>query len=104
MSHMILQIDFVDRRAVDENKAAALTELAQTIAQTPGLIWKIWTENPDTQEAGGVYLFKNEAALEAYLAIHTQRLQQMGIDQMNVKKFQVNAALTQITYPIDRVN
>lgn len=97
MALMLLQIDFLDTRPVNADKTAILTPLAQNIAQTPGLIWKIWTENPDTQEAGGIYLFEDEACLDAYLAMHTARLQSMGIENINAKKFQVNALLTQIT-------
>lgn len=97
MALMLLQIDFSDTRPVEGDKTAILTPLAQNIAQTPGLIWKIWTENPVTQEAGGIYLFEDEASLDAYLAMHTARLQGMGIGQINAKKFQVNEPLTQIT-------
>jgi hypothetical protein len=53
MPLMLLQIDFVDARPTAEDKTAALTQLAHNIAQTLGLVWKIWTENPDTREAGG---------------------------------------------------
>ena len=102
MTLMLLQIDFVDRRASNPaadqaDKIAALTPLAQSIAEAPGLIWKIWTENPDTQEAGGIYLFEDEAHLNAYLDLHTARLKAMGIDPINAKKFQVNHPLTEIT-------
>lgn len=97
MSQMILQIDFLDTRTETEDETAALIDLAQQIKNTPGLIWKIWTENPETKEAGGIYLFENEAALEAYRTMHTERLKRMGIEQLNVKKFQVNEDLTQIT-------
>lgn len=39
----------------------AMKELADSISQEPGFIWKIWTENQDTQEAGGIYLFQARA-------------------------------------------
>ena len=45
----------------------ALKGLAESIAQEPGLIWKIWTENAATHEAGGIYLFTDRASAEAYL-------------------------------------
>lgn len=97
MPLMLLQVDFVDERPVTEEMNAALIELAHNIAETPGLIWKIWTQNPDTQEAGGIYLFEDEASLDAYLAMHTDRLHRMGIGHINAKKFQVNEPLTAIT-------
>lgn len=97
MALMILQVDFVDTRTKSNDDTTTLTRLAEQIKNTPGLIWKIWTENPETQEAGGIYLFENEAALETYRVMHTERLKQMGIEQVHAKKFQVNDGLTQIT-------
>lgn len=97
MALMLLQVDFLDMRPVEGDKTEMLRPLAENIAQTPGLIWKIWTENPETQEAGGIYLFTDEACLDAYLAMHTARLQGMGIGSINAKKFQVNQPLTEIT-------
>lgn len=98
MALMILQIDFKDDRPKAPDDATALVDLAHNIAETPGLIWKIWTENPVTGEAGGIYLFDDEASLDAYLEMHTVRLRHMGIGQINAKKFQVNEPLTQITH------
>jgi Putative mono-oxygenase ydhR len=97
MALMILQIDFVDQRLWESDRVEALSGLAHIIAKTPGLIWKIWTENPDTKEAGGVYLFRDEASLNDYLTVHTARLKGFGIEHINVKMFQVNEPLTQIT-------
>lgn len=94
---MLLQVDFVDDRPTAGDNTTALTALAHNIAQTPGLIWKIWTENPATREAGGIYLLEDEAYLDAYLTMHTERLKSMGIREINAKKFQVNEPLTAIT-------
>jgi hypothetical protein len=47
-------------------------------------------------------LFEDEASLDAYLAMHTERLKEMGIGQINVKKFQVNDLLTVITRGISQ--
>ncbi|HEY9621995.1 MAG TPA: monooxygenase [Crinalium sp.] len=99
MPLMILQIDFVDQRPWEGDRVEKLSGLAHIIAEAPGLIGKIWTENPDTKEAGGVYLFKDEASMNAYLDVHTARLKGFGIEQINVKTFQVNEPLTQITFP-----
>ena len=32
-----------------------------------GLLWKIWLMNESEKSAGGIYLFKDEASVEAYL-------------------------------------
>jgi hypothetical protein len=42
-------------------------EAAINIAAIEGLIWKIWLIEEDEFEMGGMYLFANRAAAEAYL-------------------------------------
>lgn len=74
----------------------AFEGLAQDIATEEDLIWKIWTENQDTEESGGIYLFANEEALDRYLEKHTARLASLGIVNINAKKFDVNIPLTMI--------
>jgi Putative mono-oxygenase ydhR len=67
MSEKILQLNlnFSISRAELE---AAWIEVAQPIADVPGLRWKVWLMNEVEQEAGGIYLFENEAAAQSYLA------------------------------------
>ena len=73
-----------------------MQELAQSIAREPGLIWKLWTENRNTGEAGGIYLFTDQPSAEAYLAMHSRRLKEFGIPTVNAKLFAVNEALSLI--------
>jgi hypothetical protein len=40
---------------------------AEPIAQTPGLRWKVWLVNEVTKEAGGIYLFESDAALQGFV-------------------------------------
>ena len=75
---------------------AALRGLAESIANEPGLIWKIWTENQAAGEAGGIYLFKDVPSAEAYLAMHTARLMSFGVQRVNGKVFEMNDALSLI--------
>ena len=42
-------------------------EAATIIASVEGLIWKIWVLNEEESEIGGMYLFADRAAAEAYL-------------------------------------
>ena len=42
-------------------------EAAAIIASVEGLIWKIWLMKEEESEMGGVYLFANREAAEAYL-------------------------------------
>jgi len=42
-------------------------EAANIIASVEGLIWKIWIFREEESEMGGMYLFANRAAAEAYV-------------------------------------
>ncbi len=93
---VILQIDFPFQGPWGAEMSATLQDLATSIAQEPGLIWKIWTENPATAEAGGIYLFTDQASAAAYLAKHRTRLLCFGITQVNGKLFEINHPLSAI--------
>ena len=92
----LLQVDFPYQGPWGDEMASAMRELAQSIAREPGLIWKFWTENKAADEAGGIYLFSDLPSAEAYLTMHTQRLKNFGVPQVNGKIFAVNEALSLI--------
>lgn len=94
---IVLQIDFPYHGPFAEEMASAFAPLAESIAQEPGLIWKIWTENSDTNEAGGIYLFEDRPSAEAYLAMHTARLESFGVQGIRSRLFSVNESLSHIT-------
>jgi hypothetical protein len=48
--------------------ASAWLGAAQPIADTPGLVWKVWLMNEAESEAGGIYLFETKDAVQAYLS------------------------------------
>ena len=93
----LVQVDFPSDGPFGDDMANGYAELAHSIAQEPGLIWKLWTENSETGEAGGVYLFTTEEDARAYLAMHSARLAGWGITGIRGKVFQVNRSLSQIT-------
>ena len=74
-----------------------MKDLAASITQEPGFLWKIWTENATSKEAGGIYLFRDRSAAEAYVAKHSARLAQFGISQPRARIFDVNPGLSKIT-------
>ncbi len=78
-------------------RTEALRPLAQDIAEAPGLLWKIWTEEPEAGRAGGVYLFATRAAAEAYHAMHAKRLAARGVTGIEATYRGVNEPLTRIT-------
>ena len=92
----LLQVDFPYTGPWGAAMTEAMDGLARSIAQEPGLLWKIWTENEAAGEAGGIYLFQDRPSAEAYLAMHTARLQGFGVARVNGKIFEVNDALSLI--------
>ena len=42
------------------------SQLGQAFADVPGLIWKIWVIDEEKKEAGAVYLFENDEALQTF--------------------------------------
>jgi hypothetical protein len=93
---ILLQVDFPYAGPWGEDMAQAMRGLAESIAQEPGLLWKIWTENRDSGEAGGIYLFADRADAERYLAMHRARLFGFGVPEVHAKLFEVNAPLSAI--------
>ncbi|MER8627284.1 YdhR family protein [Mesorhizobium sp. M1143] len=77
--------------------AQASQELANDIANEDGLIWKIWLEDRETAQAGGIYLFEDAAAANRYREKHEQRLAAMGIGRVMVNAFSVNTGLSVLT-------
>lgn len=92
----LLQIDFPIDGPFGANMTEAFSDLAKDIAIEEGLIWKIWTENEETKEAGGIYLFQDIENANRYLKKHTERLNSFGIEDITAKVFDVNIPLSQI--------
>ena len=67
MSQKVLVTNF--RYSVTSAEFEQMTsQLAQAFADVPGCQWKIWLINDDIKEAGAVYLFKDNAALQDFKA------------------------------------
>lgn len=92
----LLQMDFKSVGPWDKEMSVTFKELAEDISKEEGLIWKIWTENEETGEAGGIYLFETQEVLDKYLDKHTARLLGFGITDIVAKVFNVNVPLTLI--------
>ena len=95
---VLLQVDFPYPGPWGEQMSQAMQGLAESIAQEPGLLWKIWTKNQASEEAGGIYLFADRASADAYLQMHRARLLGFGIPHVNAKLFNVNPALSAIDH------
>jgi len=90
----ILQVDFPYSGPWGDEMTQVMEGLAVSITSEPGLIWKIWTTNEASNEAGGIYLFSDRDAAQAYLEMHSERLQSFGISPVNGKIFAINEALS----------
>jgi hypothetical protein len=92
----LLQMDFPFQGPGKDEMNRDFRDLAQSIADYPGVIWKIWTVNEETHEAGGIYLFEDETALNQYVAMHTERLKGFGVTSVTSKIFEIPEVLTKI--------
>ncbi|NJL87813.1 MAG: YdhR family protein [Leptolyngbyaceae cyanobacterium SM1_1_3] len=95
-----MQVLFRYRAAATPEVQQAATDRAHKIAsEVPGLVWKIWTYDPASLEAGGVYLFTDEASAQAYLEgpIFAGLKAIPAIEHMQVKLLAVDCDRSQIT-------
>jgi len=93
----LLQIDFPHNGPFGKEMSEAMADLAKDIATEEGLEFKIWTENEETKEAGGIYVFNNLEDANRYLEKHTKRLQSFGYDNINSKIFNINEELSMLS-------
>lgn len=93
----VFQMDFPTDGPFGAERAELYKELAASIATEPGLLWKIWTENPTDRLAGGIYLFADEASARAYAEMHLKRVEARGVTSIRALFFDVIEPLTAIT-------
>ncbi len=93
----LLQIDFPSHGPWGEEFTKFASDLPHHLSKTPGMVWKIWTENSRTGDCGGVYLFTEEAFANDFLKQHLPRLDSMGIKDVRAKVLDVNEGLSHIT-------
>ena len=59
-------INFNLTGVTEEQYGGLCDQLASTFAAVPGLLSKVWLADPETNTYGGVYLWKDREALDAY--------------------------------------
>lgn len=94
----LVVFEFPSEGPFGKEAVEAYKELAEDIAQENGLIWKVWTEDPTNKLAGGVYLFADRDAADAYIEKHGARLAGFGISGIDVKIYAVNEGLSTIDH------
>lgn len=98
MANQILQVNFkfnVPRAQFEDNASS----IAQAFAEVPGCVWKVWLMNEDKSEAGGIYLFADESALENYKTgpLFASVLSHPALSDYNVKQFEVLEDVSRVT-------
>lgn len=94
----LVQMHFTTSGPFGAEMSAQFRQLAESINQEPGFLWKIWTENKETGEAGGIYYFSDDASAQRYITMHKARLAQFGIENIHCHVFDVNEPLTALNH------
>lgn len=104
MSVKILQINFTFNVPSDAYEQA-VSSMASDFAAVPGCRWKIWLMNEAKREAGGIYLFDDDASLQTFLtsSLVAQVTSHPALSDFSVKQFDTLEAITKITRgPIEK--
>ncbi|MDH3269052.1 MAG: YdhR family protein [Ignavibacteria bacterium] len=98
MSERLLQINFNFSVSSGEYEQA-VNSLVDQFANLPGLMWKIWIMNENKKEAGGIYLFEDEASLNEFLtgSLAKTVTSHPALSNFSVKPFTIMHDLTEIT-------
>ena len=98
MSEIMLQLNF-NFSVSKEEYEVAVSPLADKFANVAGLIWKIWILNEEKSEAGGIYLFENQAALDDYLAGSLAKIvtTHPALSNFSIKQFGIMKDITKVT-------
>jgi hypothetical protein len=98
MSPKILQLNFA-LTVTEAEYQQIVAPLASQFAAVPGLRWKIWMVDEARHEAGGIYLFEDEASLTAFLEgpLAAACMAHPALSDFSAKTFDVLEDLTAIT-------
>ncbi len=98
MSGMLLQLNF-KYNVTRADYEGAVSPLADQFAAVTGLRWKIWMINETESEAGGIYLFEDEASLKALLESELAAgvINHPALSDFSVKTFAVMDEITAVT-------
>jgi heme-degrading monooxygenase HmoA len=95
----ILIINFSLEGISAEQYAEQVDSVAPTFAELPGLVSKTWLANEQTNTYGGVYLWQDQEAMEAYKHsdIYKGMMANPYFKDISVKDFAVLEGPTRIT-------
>ena len=98
MSHQILQVNFKFNVAREQYENT-VSPMAQDFAEVPGCLWKIWLMNEADNEAGGIYLFADEASMEKFKGspLVASVLSHPALGDFSIKQFEVLEKISRAT-------
>ncbi|WP_394282068.1 monooxygenase [Corynebacterium sp.] len=96
----IVVFEFPSTGPFGKEAEEAYADLAKDIATEKDLVWKVWTEDPSREVAGGIYLFTSEEAADTYIEKHSARLGGFGITNISAVKYQVNDGLSAVDHAV----
>jgi len=99
---MIIQI--VQFRLAGISRAQYLEhaeQVAPRFPQMPGFVSKVWLANADTNTYGGLYTWRDRAALDQYRAsdIYRRQISDPHFVDLSDREFDILPGLTQVTAP-----
>jgi hypothetical protein len=99
MAVKVLQINFRLKASTPDFESLCQS-IAHAFAGVPGLRWKIWLLNDHEKEAGGIYLFESEQALNGFLSgpLAAQVKSHPAFSDFSAKLFDVMEEVTAITH------
>lgn len=82
-----------------EWEARYTDDRAKQFLSVGGLQWKIWLDDADERRAGGIYLFADRAAAEAYVngPIVARIKANPDVSELDIRIFDVRDRMTAIT-------
>ena len=97
---MIVQVNYTRPEMPKAEWEARYTDdRARQFLAVPGLQWKIWLDGEDDHRAGGIYLFADRAAAEAYVngPIVARMKANPDITDLQIRIFDVRERMSAIT-------
>jgi hypothetical protein len=75
-------------------------ERARSFLDVPGLIWKLWLDEPEKRQSGGIFLFETRSHAEAYAASERGRKAKNNpaLSDVRLEIFDVREELSRITH------
>jgi hypothetical protein len=94
----ILQVNF-NYNVSEEEYSQTVASLADAFANVSGCQWKIWLVNEERKEAGGIYLFEDDASIQAMLdsELIAGVTSHPALSNFSVKQFDVLEDVSRIT-------